>query len=481
MQSSERNNESNNECNKSDDLKDYEPDPESMTKRRSDHTSKHSHHLHHTSKNKNANPRKDVRNEDEETMKKDLVDEEARAEMELVAMRDRADADLALGLWPGHKSYEVGELLGRGSYGSVYEGRCRTTGKAVAIKRVDGLFSSKDVVRSSMREIELHVHVDISGGRGSVARLIEIVRPDQTEFDHMFSVFDKYDQNLHQALRTRKWQLVTFEERRVLAFKIAACVAKLHGCGVAHRDIKPENIVLKNEFHNVALCDLGMARMARMAQMHKEDRLTDYVTTRWYRAPEVCCGALSCACRFESGTQREGLFAADVWSLACVIGEILRDDNAPLFRGKSSEDQARLIGTALGPMDVESFHYYDSYSKCFEVYDAMVEATESRTPSLPELGIPDEAIDLLKKTLTYNPARRLTAAEVASHPFFKGLVETDGRPDGRPHLHTNVREVQRERERSFSTDQVRHNVKATIHECNRKLASFWTRVDVKGT
>lgn len=398
----------------------------------------------------------------------------------LTAMRDKADAEISIGLWPGHPSYEVGDLLGRGAFGSVYEGRCRKTGKGVAIKRIDGLFSSKDVVRSSMREIELHVHVDRSGGRGSVARLIEVVQPDERDqkFDHMFSVFEKYENNLHQTFHNRKWRLVTFEEKRVIAFKIITCVAKLHGCGVAHRDIKPENIVLKNECYNVALCDLGMARMAQ--PIVTESRLTDYVTTRWYRAPEVCCGALSSACRYGGHDGMKAMLASDVWSLACVVGELLRDDNRPFFPGKSSVDQAELIGAAIGPMD-DSIKYYDSYTKNFEVLHAMIEGSRPRAPahslanthrltslrSLSRDGIPDSAIDLLGKMLMYDPMKRLTAMEALRHPFFDGLVP--------PETLAAAPEVKCQRE-SYTAErkdcqnvQARQKVKIAIHEINNKL------------
>jgi serine/threonine protein kinase len=162
------------------------------------------------------------------------------------------------------------------------------------------------------------------------------------------------------------------------------------------------------------------------------------------------------------------MLAADMWSLACVMGEILRDDGVPLFRGKSSKDQATLIGIALGPMDIESTEYYNLYARNTQVYNAMVDRSSSSLPWDGSLGVPEPAIDLLKKLLTYDPRKRLTAKEVLRHPFFRGLNEEEhssafqAETSVAPSLYLSSRA-------SIATHQARQNIKTAIHECNNHL------------
>lgn len=376
-----------------------------------------------------------IKNEDLKHKYMRALEEEAVAledeDKKLAAKRDKADADLSLGLWPGHSTYHVGEILGRGSYGTVFEGRHRRNGSVVAIKRIDGLFSCKDVTVSAMREINLHAHVDASGGRGSVTRLIEVIEPaaDDSRFDHMYSVYEKFDSNLYEAVRTSMWRSMTTAEKRVVAFKLCVCVAGIHSCSVAHRDIKPENIVVKNGLERIALCDLGMARMARLVEPEDSrlSKLTDYVTTRWYRAPEVCCGMAS-----STPERGLGMMAADVWSLGCVIGELLVDNNRPLFCGDGSASQTRLIGMALGPMDVTSRQFYETYSKNKSAFESLLQGAELHSigpiKNLSNMGLTPLAVDLLQKMLTYDPRKRISADAVLAHPFFGGLTSPQRPP-----------------------------------------------------
>ena len=413
-------------------------------------------------------------------------------EEEFAAKREIADANLAIGLWPGHSMYEVGNILGRGAFGTVFEGRCRQNGSMVAIKRIDGLFSSEDVAISSMREIHLHAHIDASGGRGSVARLVEVIEPEVSDikFDHIYSVYEKFDFSMYSAVRTRKWQLVTAEEKRVLVYKLCECVARLHSCDVAHRDIKPENIVVKNEFHQIALCDLGMSRMARMEEEEEDagSKLTDYVTTRWYRAPEVCCGMAS-----TTPERGAGMMAADVWSLACVIGEILSEGNRPLFCGDRSVSQARLIGIALGPMDEDAAQYYETYSTNMRAFDSILEGSaclplhnDSALRSVRSLiyrGVPVMAAKLLRKMLTYDPRSRISAAGVLAHPFFAGLTPGAAAPAAAPAgapAAAPAGAASTGCEKLWSTNnrdraQARLIIRQSVRDCNSKLLALRVR------
>ena len=102
----------------------------------------------------------------------------------------------------------------------------------------------------------------------------------------------------------------------------------VHSADVLHRDLKPSNLLL-NASCDLKICDFGLAR-TREAPTN----MTEYVVTRWYRAPELLLNS-------ECYTP-----AIDMWSVGCIIAEML--GRRPLFAGKDYMDQLRLIVRALG-------------------------------------------------------------------------------------------------------------------------------------
>lgn len=97
----------------------------------------------------------------------------------------------------------------------------------------------------------------------------------------------------------------------------------VHSANVLHRDLKPSNLFLN------ANCDLKIGDFGLARTTSETDFMTEYVVTRWYRAPELL---LNCS---------EYTGAIDVWSVGCILGEIMTRE--PLFPGKDYVQQLRLI------------------------------------------------------------------------------------------------------------------------------------------
>jgi mitogen-activated protein kinase 1/3 len=113
----------------------------------------------------------------------------------------------------------------------------------------------------------------------------------------------------------------------------------VHSANVLHRDLKPSNLLLN------ANCDLKIADFGLARTTSDTNFMTEYVVTRWYRAPELL---LNCS---------EYTEAIDVWSVGCIFMELL--NRKPLFPGKDYVQQLVLITEVLS-LNVFVFRSFES-------------------------------------------------------------------------------------------------------------------------
>ena len=107
----------------------------------------------------------------------------------------------------------------------------------------------------------------------------------------------------------------------------------MHSAGIYHRDLKPRNLLV-NSNCDLKICDFGLARADIVALQNKSTILTDYIATRWYRAPEVIL------------SWRKYTAAIDVWSVGCILAELVI--RKPLLPATSEEEQLSMITKLLG-------------------------------------------------------------------------------------------------------------------------------------
>ena len=142
------------------------------------------------------------------------------------------------------------------------------------------------------------------------------------------------DIDLYTLIRER---LLGEQHKRYIIYQIAKALYYLHTAELIHRDIKPSN-VLVNEDCLAKLCDFGLVR-----SVNEEDELpqvlTEYIATRWYRAPEILLGS------------KHYSYPTDVWSFGCMIGEIIR--GKPMFPGHSTLNQIERVLTWTGPPNIQ--------------------------------------------------------------------------------------------------------------------------------
>jgi len=224
----------------------------------------------------------------------------------------------------------------------------------------------------------------------------------------VYLVFPEMDMDLKQYMAARPGPLSAPVVKSVV-YQLLLGVQHMHARGVLHRDIKPGNILLGHtgeEIPLVKLADFGLARgietVVGSGACDEDKVLTDYVVSRWYRAPEIL--------------MRAGAYgtAVDVWSVGCVMAEMLQGVAA--FRGGNTIDQVKQILTRMGKPDPED---YKSMPLPARMY--LKRFAPSPDPDSIFDGVDADAADLLRALLHFDPAKRASASAALSHPFFADI------------------------------------------------------------
>ncbi|KFQ19623.1 Cyclin-dependent kinase-like 2 [Mesitornis unicolor] len=286
------------------------------------------------------------------------------------------------------EKYQVLGLVGEGSYGVVTKCRNKENGQIVAVKKF--LESEDDAVvrKIAMREIKLLKQLR----HENLVNLLEVYKKKK----RWYLVFEFVDHTVLDDLEAFPNGLDYSRVRKYL-FQIIRGIAFCHSHNIIHRDIKPENILV-SQSGVVKLCDFGFARTLTASG----EAYTDYVATRWYRAPELLVG-----------DTKYGK-AVDVWAIGSLVTEMLTGE--PLFPGDSDIDQLYHITKCLGnliPRHQELFHKNPLFAgmRLPEVKEA--ESLDKRYPRLPAA-----VLDLAKSCLRIDPDKRPSCAELLQCSYF---------------------------------------------------------------
>jgi len=183
----------------------------------------------------------------------------------------------------------------------------QVTKEKTAIKKVPRAFDDLVDAKRILREIKLLRHFD----HENVIGMRDILKPASLEdFEDVYMITDLMETDLHRIIYSK--QKLSDDHVQYFVYQMLRALKYMHSAGVLHRDLKPSNLLL-NSNCDLKVCDFGLARGVNDEQLD----LTEYVVTRWYRAPEIM---LSC---------KEYTYAIDVWSVGCILGELL--GRKPMF------------------------------------------------------------------------------------------------------------------------------------------------------
>jgi mitogen-activated protein kinase 15 len=204
--------------------------------------------------------------------------------------------------------------------------------------------------------------------------------------------------DLHTVIRANILEPI---HKKFIMYQLLKALKFLHSAGIVHRDLKPSNILINSDSF-IKVCDFGLARCTTSA-LGKDVIMTDYVATRWYRAPEILLGST------RYGVQ------ADMWSMGCIFGELL--GGKPMFPGTSTLSQISKVLEVTGKPSKEDIESINSELAPTMLENMVVKKTNSLKNLYPK-ATPEE-LDLLKKLLQFNPNKRINVYEALEHDYVK--------------------------------------------------------------
>ncbi|SSD61896.1 uncharacterized protein SCODWIG_03657 [Saccharomycodes ludwigii] len=271
--------------------------------------------------------------------------------------------------------------------------------------------------------------------------IFEVFIDDQSYKLHI--VMEYMDQNLYQLMKARKHRLFSLPTLKSILSQILAGIHHIHKYEFFHRDIKPENILVscspkyyskewlfKNpvqENYIVKIADYGLAR-----EIHNRNQYTTYVSTRWYRSPEILL--------------RKNVYGkpVDIWAFGCVIVEVVT--LKPLFPGSDELDQTwrilEVLGTPFLTMKNKENHYFP-HGGIWEEASLLLAKLGLKFPYVEGIDIEkkignnilQDLCDVVKKCLTWNPDIRATVEELCCSPYFRNTV---AQKEHLEHLHSTT-------------------------------------------
>ncbi|KAG1651497.1 Serine/threonine-protein kinase ICK [Nymphon striatum] len=284
------------------------------------------------------------------------------------------------------QKYNLIHKIGDGTYGRVILAQNKANGDRVAVKIMKKKYYSWDECMN-LREVKCLKKLS----HANVIKLKEVIR----ENDILHFVFEYMSENLYQLIKDRDKPYSEPVIRNIL-YQIFQGLTFMHKHGFFHRDIKPENLLCMGP-DLIKIADFGLAREVRSVLPY-----TEYVSTRWYRAPEILLRA------------KNYNAPIDIWAVGCIMGELytLR----PMFPGNSEIDMIFQVCSVLGTPDQkqwpEGYHLASLMNFKFPQFSA--------TPlrSVVQNASP-EAINLLNDMLKWNPSKRPSSQQSLKYPYFQ--------------------------------------------------------------
>lgn len=280
--------------------------------------------------------------------------------------------------------------LGEGSFSEVFLGKSTSTGEMFAIKRLKKRYHTFEEVQHLPEIYALQA----LQGHPNIIDLLNLSYDPNSGYVSMF--FELMDCNVYELISEHK---KPFDERStlILIYQLLKAISFIHSKNMFHRDIKPENCMVVKNTMELKLCDFGSTRSVTNVQPY-----TEYVSTRWYRAPE---------CILTSGSYGAKI---DEWAVGCMLYEIMT--TRPLFPGKNEIDQIGRIHNLIGTPSYELLETFKQNPNTQIQFSFPQRQHQDLRRILPNAS--KETVFLMENLLKYNPEDRISAQDALDLPIF---------------------------------------------------------------
>jgi len=297
--------------------------------------------------------------------------------------------------------------VGAGGFGVVAAFADTQNGGKVAVKKITGLMNDLMDCKRILREVRLLKslrHENILSLSGVYARA-----RSSGYVEDIYIATEFMQMDLHKVINSSAGRKMTEDHRKFLTYQMLKGLLYLHSADVIHRDLTPSNLLV-NAKCALKICDFGLARGACAdSQVPEECRtpMTEYVVTRWYRAPEVML--------------TEGSYAKsiDVWSVGCILAEMMKFK--PIFPGKDYLDQTRCILSVVGLPPNEELSWLAAPSLRFvqKTLKAPAAVPDWSAQFFPKFSVSER--QAVERMLCFSPTLRASVRELLQETYFRDM------------------------------------------------------------
>mmetsp|Transcript_11639 Transcript_11639/g.25628 ORF Transcript_11639/g.25628 Transcript_11639/m.25628 type:complete len:403 (-) Transcript_11639:188-1396(-) len=294
--------------------------------------------------------------------------------------------------------YKIMEPMSHGACGIVCSAVDKDLDEHVAVKKIEGVFEHITTTKRTLRELRILRHLQ----HENLMQVKNIfITGKTTEFEEIYVVSELMETDLACTLRSS--QPLSDDHVQFFLYQILRGMKYVHSAQVIHRDLKPRNLLV-NSNCDLKICDFGLARV-RFADKQWVCPMTEYVCTRWYRAPEVLC------------SWTDYSTAIDIWSIGCILAEMFTRES--LYPGRTTQHQLDLIIALLGSPKGEELAKIPN-EKCRKFIRDL-----PHTPGKPFettfRDMSDGARELLALMLRWDPESRISVVDAIQHPYLEKL------------------------------------------------------------